>query len=156
MTEQEALAILSVLKAAYPGSYKEVGKQEAYGVVRLWAAQLSDAPAELVSLAVRRLISVKKFLPTIAEVREQIAGIRAEAEQILTSRDDRKRLRARTGKGGDMPEPDKLEAMAAQICESGKGFTAEPSLFDLLQNDALTPPGLTPLGAKIQEGGDGQ
>lgn len=80
MTRQEAIKILSVLKAAYPNSYRGMTKDEANGVVGVWASQFSELPYAVVSIAVSKLISTNAFPPTIAEVRGRIRELYWEAQ----------------------------------------------------------------------------
>ena len=56
MTREETLAIMSVLKAAYPNFYKDMQRQEAEGIVALWAEMFRDEPSQVVAIAVNILI----------------------------------------------------------------------------------------------------
>lgn len=84
MTKKEALQILAILKAAYPSSYNNMTKEEATGTVAVWCMQFTNLPAEIVMVAVHKLISTNKFPPTIAEVKEKIQAIHWEAYDALT------------------------------------------------------------------------
>lgn len=166
MNEQEATAVLSMLKAAYPNSYKDLKKQEARGVISVWAMQLADAPAELVYLAIHELISGSKFPPSVAEVREKIVSIGREAREVLDSRRQTKwalnflkESHPDKYSGSEATEPSDFEKQAERIYELAKDFKAELSLYQLMQNDVLrnaiespdTPLNLTLLGAKTNE-----
>lgn len=135
---------MSMLKAAYPNSYKDLKRQEAHGVISVWAIQLADAPAELVYLAINNLISVSKFPPSVAEVREKIVSIGCEAQGILY----RRRQTEWTLKfleesypdeysGNEVTEFCDFEKQAERIYELAKDFKAELSLYQLMQNDVL-------------------
>lgn len=79
MTKKEATQILAMLKAAYPNFYKDMGADEAQGTISIWAMQFADLPAEVVLMALNKHISVGKFPPTIAEIKEKITAIYWEA-----------------------------------------------------------------------------
>ena len=42
MTRQEALAIMAMLKTAYPSFYKDLSKEELSAAVNLWATMFSQ------------------------------------------------------------------------------------------------------------------
>lgn len=84
MTKKEALQILAILKAAYPSSYNGMTKEEASGTVAVWCMQFADIPADVVMMAIHKLISTNKFPPSIAEVKDKIEKIHWEAYEMLT------------------------------------------------------------------------
>ena len=75
MTRQEALAIMAMLKTAYPSFYKDLSKEELNAAVNLWATMFADDPAYIVTEAVKSLMCTLKYPPTIADVKEKIAMI---------------------------------------------------------------------------------
>ena len=79
MTQKEATQILAILKAAYPNSYRGMSKEEAIGTVNVWATQFIDIPANVVMVAVNKLISTNTFPPSIGEVKEKIRSLYFEA-----------------------------------------------------------------------------
>lgn len=83
MTRDEAIKILAVLKAAYPNSYKGMTKDEANGVVNVWATQFVSFPYLVVSLAINKLISTNTFPPSISEVKDKIQALHSEARSML-------------------------------------------------------------------------
>lgn len=85
MTREEAVKILSVLKAAYPNSYRGMTKDEANGTIGVWAVQFCDIPYPVVSIAVNKLISTNTFPPSINEVKEKIQSLYWEASGMLES-----------------------------------------------------------------------
>jgi len=72
MTRQEALAIMAMLKTAYPSFYKDFRKEELNAAVNLWATMFSEEPVQLVTEAIKALICTLKYPPTIADVKEKI------------------------------------------------------------------------------------
>ena len=86
MTKEETLRILALLKAAYPSSYNNMTRREASGTVAVWTTQFADVPADIVWMAVQKLISTNKFPPTISEVKDKFSTIHYEAyERLYTS-----------------------------------------------------------------------
>lgn len=82
MNYDETLAIMSVLKAAYPRYYADMSRKDAEGVVSLWAEMFADDPAKDVALAVKRLIATDKkgFPPHIGAVKEAIVKLKQPDE----------------------------------------------------------------------------
>ena len=79
MTKKEAAQVLAILKAAYPNFYKDMGAEEAQGTISVWSMQFADLSSEIVLMALNKHISVGKFPPTIAEIKEKITSIYWEA-----------------------------------------------------------------------------
>jgi len=71
VTRQEALAVLAILKTAYPTFYKNYSKEDINSAVDLWATMFADDPAHIVTEAVKSLICTLKYPPTIADVKEK-------------------------------------------------------------------------------------
>jgi hypothetical protein len=84
MTKKEAVQILAILKAAYPSSYNGMTKEEANGTISVWAMQFADMPADIVMMAIHKLISSCKFPPSVAEVKDKIKSIHWETYDIIT------------------------------------------------------------------------
>ena len=75
MNRTETMAIMAILKEAYPYYYKDKSKEELNHTVNLWAEMFASDPAKIVAEAVKALICTLKFPPTIADVKEKIALI---------------------------------------------------------------------------------
>lgn len=84
MTRQEALAVLTILKTAYPTFYKNYSKEDVNAAVDLWATMFSDEPVSIITEAVKSLICTLKYPPTIADVKEKIAMIMQSQTQTMT------------------------------------------------------------------------
>lgn len=78
MNRTETLAIMGVLKAAYPSYYKDMKRGDAEGIVDLWATMFMDEPVELVAMAVKSFIATdtKGFPPHIGAIKEAILKLR--------------------------------------------------------------------------------
>lgn len=85
MNKKETLQILAILKAAYPSSYNGMTKEEATGTAAVWGLQFADVPAEVVMMAIQKLISTNKFPPSISEVKDKIEKIHWEVYEALTA-----------------------------------------------------------------------
>jgi hypothetical protein len=75
MTREETKVILAVLKAGYPNFYKDMSADDAKNTVNLWSTMFSSEPAQIITEAVKALISTLKYPPTIADVKEKVALI---------------------------------------------------------------------------------
>lgn len=86
MTREDAVKLLSLLKAAYPHSFKDMTKADAEAVIALWERQFRDNSFEDVSAAVDALISSRTtgYSPTIGEIKEQMHRLhhRDELDEI--------------------------------------------------------------------------
>ena len=82
MTYEETLAIMSVLKAAYPGYYKDMKRNDAEAVVGLWTEMFKDDPVAVVAVAVKAHIANDKkgFPPHIGAIKEAILKIQRPDE----------------------------------------------------------------------------
>lgn len=83
MNREETIKLLSILKAAYPNSYKGMTKDEANGTISVWTMQFANIPANVVLLAVNKLISKSPFPPAISEVKTKLIDLNYEAWDML-------------------------------------------------------------------------
>ena len=74
MNNDETLMILSVLKAAYPHSFKDMTKKDGEALVMLWQRMFSQESYKEVNAAISALIATRKegYSPTIGEVKDQL------------------------------------------------------------------------------------
>lgn len=82
MTREEVLAIMGVLKAAYPAYYRDMKRSDAESVVALWEEMFRDDPAQVVALAVKAHIANdrKGFPPHIGAIKDAIVKITTPEE----------------------------------------------------------------------------
>lgn len=83
MTKEEAAEVMAVMKAAYPGSFLNMTRQEAMGVVSVWALQFADMPADIVHMALQKAISCCRYPPTVSEVKAKMNDLYWEAWEQL-------------------------------------------------------------------------
>jgi hypothetical protein len=72
MTVEEANKLLAIAKANYSYAFRNMSKEEKIILVKSWAFVLQDIPADIVTLAFMQLMATSKWLPTPAEIREQV------------------------------------------------------------------------------------
>lgn len=75
MTEQETIRIVTLIVMSYPSSEKFKDDTSLKGMVAVWKTIFKDDNAQLVEMAVQKHISVNKWPPSIAEVREQMINL---------------------------------------------------------------------------------
>lgn len=88
MTQDETIKILAILKAAYPNSYKGMTKDEAMGTIAIWTMQFDDIPADIVLMAINKLISTNQFPPSISEVKSKFSTLHWEAYEKIADVDN--------------------------------------------------------------------
>ena len=142
MTREETIKILAILKAAYPNSYRGMTKDEANGTVAVWAAQFASIPAQVVMIAVNKLISTNTFPPAINEVKEGIRGLYWEAWEMLDFHErgfktlDDKTV-AQLEEIMEIVEPmrtrEKLEPTLGELLEGYSGYLSGGSRDDMKQ-----------------------
>lgn len=71
MNKQEVNKLLALMKANYSYAFKTMSQQDKYLLLNTWTFTLQDLNADVVMIAVLQLISESKWLPTVAEIREQ-------------------------------------------------------------------------------------
>lgn len=79
MTLQDANKLLAIAKANYSNAFKTITQREKVVLVHSWAFAFQDVPADVVLLAFMQLLTVSKWLPTIAEIREQCGVLHFDA-----------------------------------------------------------------------------
>lgn len=83
MNKIEAVKLLSILKATYPNSYKNMSKEDASGTVTIWAMQFSKVPISIMFLAVNQWISQSQFPPAISDIKMKITTLKYEAKSMI-------------------------------------------------------------------------
>ena len=125
MTREDTIKVLAILKAAFPASYRNITRDEANGVVMIWATQFANDPAEVVIMAIQKLIATSTFPPSISEVKSMMRNMYWEAWQSIQMNEN-----------GCIPlEPMKLEATKAVLnaCEKyHRSGSNEPMLDELI------------------------
>ncbi|MBE5791646.1 MAG: hypothetical protein E7322_05745 [Clostridiales bacterium] len=79
MTQQEVNQLLLLMKANYAYAFKGMSQEEKYLLLNTWTLTLEDIDANIVMIAVMKLISKSKWMPTVAEIREACSNIYYDA-----------------------------------------------------------------------------
>lgn len=83
MSRDNIIAILGILKTAYPRFYANMKKTEAEETISLWQEMFSDTDIRLLTIAVKRLITHFEFPPSIADVKKEILKITTKQENNI-------------------------------------------------------------------------
>lgn len=120
MTREETLAIMGVLKAAYPNYYRDMKRSDAEGVVELWHTMFAEEPAGLVGAAVKAHIAtdVKGFPPHIGAIKEAIVKLRRGDEMTEQEAWELVRKATRNGTWGAKEEFEKLPPVIQRLVGS--------------------------------------
>lgn len=78
MTHNETIAVMSVLKAAYPNFYRDMTRKDAESVVNLWEEIFRAEPVQVVAAAVKMHIASdeKGFPPHIGAIKTAVAKLK--------------------------------------------------------------------------------
>ena len=85
MNREEIIAILKVLKVAYPRFYNNITKEDMLKTIDLWGEMFKNDSKQDITRAVKELICELEFPPSIAEIKKKInkyKGERAMLEKI--------------------------------------------------------------------------
>lgn len=131
MTRDEVVVILGMIKTAYPSFYKEMSKQEMYNTIDLWSEMFKNDKSEIITLAVKSLISKSEYAPSIATIKNE--AFRLQSNDITPIELWNKLKKAISNSTyNSVEEYNKLP-------EQVKRFVGSPNaLRDLAQNDATT------------------
>lgn len=72
MQRDEIVSILTILKTAYPNSYKNMTKEDAENTINLWSMMFQNDDSRVVAIAVKELINTLQFPPTIADIKNKM------------------------------------------------------------------------------------
>ena len=78
MTRDETIAIMGILKTAYPSFYRDMTRETALQAIALWTEMFANDRADIVTAAVKTLIKTRKegYPPTVGEVSEVIRELK--------------------------------------------------------------------------------
>ena len=77
MKKTETIAIMAILKEAYPMYYRDKAKDELNTAVNLWTEMFADDDVNLVKAAVKRHIAtdIKGFPPVIGQIKQSLVKV---------------------------------------------------------------------------------
>ena len=83
MTKEDANYLLALAQANFGYAFKDMTQSQKVMMVSSWAFGLQDIPADIVMLAFMQLVTTSKWVPTVAEIREQVRHIAWQAKEGL-------------------------------------------------------------------------
>lgn len=123
MTAQDANYLLGLAQANFGYVFKDMTKQQKIMLVNSWAFGLQDIPADIVMLAFMQLVTTSKWLPTVAEIREQVRELGIKANENLNFGKDLERMCRWMGKEVPIRQDDGGDGMRRYIVENTKHLT---------------------------------
>lgn len=72
MSRDTVIAILGILRTAYPRFYSTMAREDAEKTIELWQEMFKDMSPQVVTAAVKSLINSFSYPPTIADVKNEI------------------------------------------------------------------------------------
>ena len=164
MTAAEVNKLLALAKANYSYAFKTMSNQEKVLLVQSWTFALQDIPTDVVMMAFMQLLSKCKWLPTVAEIRQQAAKMHREAERILYDIRNAEEVDKMMGGGkSTTPELAAKRAAAKNILsktwnladDEDSGLTLQNVLDSAIQRGSLTSGGDV-LQGLIPDGGENE
>jgi len=117
LNDKDFLQIIAILKASYNNF--EADKV----TMNVWYECLKDIDYDTLLIAVKKLVMVNKFRPTIADIREQIADISIPFAEQLTGADAWGQVLKSISTYGMYKEKQALESMSPSVAEMVQRFT---------------------------------
>ena len=75
ITEQTIKETLTILKVAYPNALKDLSKEDAYIMIKLWYEDFKDCKKDIFMQAIKNVRSKSVFFPSIADIKNEINEI---------------------------------------------------------------------------------
>ena len=84
MDRQGAYAVMALLQANYPESFRGMTKDAAGLRLNLWADMFADEPLEVVMAACKAFIATdtRGFMPAVGQIKEQISRMRSSGQDM--------------------------------------------------------------------------
>lgn len=84
MNKKDTAQVIAILTAGYPSYFKDMSETNLQGLVSLWSMQFANMPADIVLMALNKVISQKEqHPPTIAEVKKKLESVHWEAYEMI-------------------------------------------------------------------------
>lgn len=81
MDKKETAALLEILRAAYPATFRQMSGGEKKAMLQVWQFAFRDDPGDCVAVALREYIQNNRYPPTIA-------GVRAYMDMLTENTDE--------------------------------------------------------------------
>lgn len=83
MDTKETIALITVIKLAYPNAYKDISAEERQLLYSLWQQAFQEIPYQLMQKVVSEHISYSKFPPLISDINDLIDRMKQQAYRAL-------------------------------------------------------------------------
>ncbi len=127
MTIEDANYLLGLAEANYEYYFKTKTDQQKIMLVHSWAFGLQDIPADIVMMAFLQEMTVCKYLPSVAEIREAVKELRAEAKDEVLKRADYRRMCQMLGEKCPEIQPTREDHIREYIIESTNHMDGQKS-----------------------------
>lgn len=104
ITEQTIKETLALLKVTYPSSFKDLTTEDGILMIKVWLNDFKNEEEIVFKKAINRLRYKNKYLPSISEIKEEIAIVKNEALQLDVDDEWAKVLRLIGKYGADREE----------------------------------------------------
>ena len=88
MNKEEVIAILKVLKVAYPKFYNNISKEDMLKTIDLWVEMFRGDNKQDITRAVKELMCELEFPPTIADIKKKINKYSGDRKLLLKIKED--------------------------------------------------------------------
>lgn len=159
MSRDDANYLLGLAQANFGYAFRDMTNRQKVLMVDSWAFGLQDIPADIVMLAFMQLVTTSKWVPTVAEIREQVRTIGEKARENLNYGKDMERIARQMGKEVHFRTDDGGDAIRRYIVEhterlmglDGPGL----QLDTIIRGRSMTAIGSGQMGfAELQERGE--
>lgn len=82
VTEATIKETLTLLKLTYPNAFKDISKDEALLMIKIWKRDFENDEEEIFKQAIDRLRYKCKYIPSIAEIKSEIATLNVKELQL--------------------------------------------------------------------------
>lgn len=82
VTEKVIKEALTLLKVTYPNSFKDMTKEEGLLLIKVWTNDFKNEEEKIFKQAINRLRYKNKYVPSVAEIKEEIAKIKNTELQL--------------------------------------------------------------------------
>lgn len=100
---------LTMLKLTYPNSFKDLSKEEALMMIKLWCEDFKNTQKELFIKAINNLRNTSTYLPNVAMIKKEIANI--QIKEIPKAEDEWLKVLQAVRRYGSYREKEALESL---------------------------------------------
>ena len=109
MEQLQLTNILTELKLAYPYFFKEMSREEAIGMMKIYNEHFGNYDYEVLKKAIFNITSTEDYMPSIARIKKEIADL--QSPQLPQAEDEWNKVLELVSKYGTYRELDALNEM---------------------------------------------